>query len=98
MISLSTNWRTISVIAFCSSVFSAYVGVATAICRDEQDTAVVPSENVELATRIMSSLPLDDLAGAFRDSGRVAAMAATLEPLVEPDVAIVRIGPEYTGE
>jgi ketosteroid isomerase-like protein len=65
---------------------------------DEQDTAVVPSENVELATRIMSSLPLDDLGGAFRDSGRVAAMAATLEPLVKPDVEVVRIGPEYTGE
>ena len=53
---------------------------------------------MELATRVMSSLPLDDLAGAFRDSGRVAAMAATLEPLVEPDIEVVRIGPEYTGE
>jgi ketosteroid isomerase-like protein len=72
--------------------------VATAIYREEQDTAVVSSENVELATRIMSSLPLDDLAGAFRDPSRVAAMGGTLEQLVEPDVEIVRIGPEYTGE
>jgi ketosteroid isomerase-like protein len=58
----------------------------------------VSSENVGLANRIMSSLPLHDLAGAFSDSGKVAAMATTLEPLVEPDVEVVRIGPEYTGE
>src|SRR3712207_2395797 len=31
MICSSTNWRTISVMAFCSSVLSAYCGVATAM-------------------------------------------------------------------
>jgi len=58
----------------------------------------VPGENVELATRIMSSLPLDDLAGAIRDPGQLEAMAATLEPVIDPELEIVRIGPEYTGE
>ena len=56
------------------------------------------SENVELATRIMSSLPLDDLARAFRDPGRIEAMGATLEPVVDPELEVVRIGPEYMGE
>ncbi|MGH2993997.1 MAG: nuclear transport factor 2 family protein [Solirubrobacterales bacterium] len=56
------------------------------------------SENVELAARLMSSLPLDDLARAIRDPGRAAAMAATLESVVDPEVEVERIGPEYTGE
>jgi ketosteroid isomerase-like protein len=58
----------------------------------------VSSENVELATRLMSSLPLDDLAAAFRDQDRVAALGAALEPFVDREVEIARIGPDYTGE
>ena len=53
---------------------------------------------MELAARIMSSLPLDDLAGAIRDTGRVEAMAATLEPVIDPEFEVLRIGPEYMGE
>jgi ketosteroid isomerase-like protein len=98
MISLSTNPRTISVIAFCSSVISAYVALATAIGPDEQDTAVVSAENVQLATRIMGGLPLLDLGGAFADPERIAEMGATLEPLIAPDLEVVTVGPEYTGE
>jgi hypothetical protein len=37
---------------------------------DGEDTAVVWSENVELARRLMAELPLDDLAGAVRDPER----------------------------
>jgi ketosteroid isomerase-like protein len=58
----------------------------------------VSSENVGRATRIMSSLPLDDLAVAIRDPGRVEEMAAMLESVVDPELEIVRVGPEYTGE
>jgi ketosteroid isomerase-like protein len=58
----------------------------------------VSSENVELASRIMSSLPLDELAAAIRDTGRVEAMAATLEPLVDPEFEVMSVGPAYMGE
>jgi ketosteroid isomerase-like protein len=58
----------------------------------------VSTENVQLARRIIDGLPLDDLAAAFRDEERIAAMAAALQPFVDPEVEIVRIGPEYTGE
>ena len=56
------------------------------------------AENVQLAARIIAGLPLDDLAAAFRDQDRVAAMGAALEPFVDREVEIARIGPDYTGE
>lgn len=56
------------------------------------------TENVELATRIMDGLPLDDLSSAFRDPERVAAMGEALGPLVSPDLEVVSFGPEYMGE
>jgi ketosteroid isomerase-like protein len=58
----------------------------------------VSSENVELASRIMSSLPLDDLAVALRDPTRVEEMATTLEPVVDPEFEVMSIGPAYMGE
>jgi ketosteroid isomerase-like protein len=59
---------------------------------------VVSAENVQLATRIMDGLPLADLGEAFGDPERIAAMGASLEPLVDPDLEVVAVGPEYTGE
>ena len=56
------------------------------------------SENVELARRIMSSLPLDNLAAAIRDASRVEAMAATLEPVLDPEFEVMSIGPQYMGD
>ena len=56
------------------------------------------TENVELAARIMSAMPLDDLAGAFRDPRRVEAMAATLESVVGPELEVISVGPAYMGE
>src|SRR4029453_72847 len=80
MISLSTNPRTISVIAFCSSVFSAYVGVATAIAGDEQDTEDVPSENVELAGRIAQAMAPGDFVTLLEDEEQLLAAASAVEP------------------
>jgi SnoaL-like domain len=65
---------------------------------DGEDTAVVSSENVERAERIMSSMPLDNLADAIRNTRRVEEMAATLEPDLDPEFEVLSIGPEYMGE
>jgi ketosteroid isomerase-like protein len=65
---------------------------------DGEDTAAVSSENVERAKRIMSSMPLDNLADAIRDTRRVEAMAASLEPVLDPEFEVLSIGREYMGE
>ena len=58
----------------------------------------MPSENVELAERIMSAMPLEDLAEAIRDTRQVEAMAAMLEPVLDPEFEVMSVGPEYMGE
>jgi ketosteroid isomerase-like protein len=58
----------------------------------------VSEENVELAARLMSSLPLADLAGAIRDPERLEEMASTWGSYIDPEIEVVGIGPEYTGE
>ncbi|MGH2991547.1 MAG: nuclear transport factor 2 family protein [Solirubrobacterales bacterium] len=56
------------------------------------------TENVERAARLMSSLPLDDLAGAMRDPEAIEEMGSTWGAFVDPEIEVVRIGPPYTGE
>jgi hypothetical protein len=73
------------------------VGVATAIWTDEQDTAVVSSDNVELARRIASLVADDDFVAAITDEKRVEEMRTAIVPYVDPDFEVEMVGPEYAA-
>src|SRR5438309_88666 len=101
MISLSANWRTISVIACCSSVFSWYVAVATAMSplaagRAEgylvRNTGQVAS-NLEIAGRVAEALPDGDWASRLGDEQALARIHEAFSENAWPDVEIVMTAP-----
>jgi ketosteroid isomerase-like protein len=56
------------------------------------------SENVELARRIAARMAPDEFVAAFNDEETVRATNSALEPLVEANVVIEMVGPEYLGQ
>jgi ketosteroid isomerase-like protein len=65
---------------------------------DEQDTAVVSSENVELARQIAERMAPDEFVSGFHDAETLRATNAALEPLIDPNLVIEMVGPEYIGQ
>src|SRR4051794_38717867 len=72
----STNWWTISVMAFCSSVFSAYGLVATATLGTSSSSLTRESILVRLSRqRVDQELGAHDLQGIHRNVGHDAGAA-----------------------
>src|ERR671910_841798 len=65
---------------------------------DAQDTGVVSSENVELARRIAERMAPGDFVATFDDEDAVRAARAALDPLLDPQLVIEMVGPEYLGQ
>src|SRR5688572_5283515 len=89
-ISLSTNWRTISVIAFCSSVFSCKVAFATAMARE--DTARM--SNVERLVEALGTVFTDGETEV--DAALIDRMIAVLAPITADDVEVLMTGSDDT--
>src|ERR671919_224171 len=64
---------------------------------DEQDTAVVSSENVQLARRIAERIAADDFVAALGDEETLEATRSDLHQLVEPDFEVEMVAPEYAA-
>src|SRR5215211_4565992 len=101
MISWSANWRTISVIAFCSSVFSVNVSVATAMAPlarwwgRSRIIGAVSAENVRVAEEIQTALTTDDVVAGLEDPEADRRIRETFAKLAEADFEIAMVGPDY---
>jgi SnoaL-like domain len=58
----------------------------------------VSSENVELARRIAELMAPEEFVAGFRDDETVRATSTALGPLVDPELTIEMVGPEYVRQ